>query len=100
MGNIFLWSLGNLISTALGLLHSEASDSEDSIETVHEQSVNESRLYENSDSEGEKAPLHLKRKGRKKIKSYGSNDHFPWLMWLILQHPNGATPFRSGDSME
>lgn len=55
----FVWSLGNLISTALGPLHSEA-DSENSVETTHEQSENESRLYENSDSEGEKAPLHPK----------------------------------------
>lgn len=85
MGNIFLWSLGNLISTALGFLHSEASDSEDSIETIHEQSENESRFYENSDSEGGKAPLRHKQKGRKKIKSYGSNDHFPM---VNVAHPS------------
>ena len=48
-----VWSVGNLISTALGPLQSKTSDSGDSIEQIQEQ-MEEMNLYHNIDDEEEK----------------------------------------------
>ena len=48
-----VWSVGNLISTALGPLQSKTSDSGDSIEQIQEQ-MEEMNLYHNIDDGEEK----------------------------------------------
>ena len=56
-----VWSVGNLISTALGLLQSETSDSGDSVEQIQEQ-MEEMNLYNNIGDEEEKLSIKLKNK--------------------------------------
>lgn len=65
-----VWSLGNLILTALGPLQSKVSESDDSTSQTETQ-LEELHIYDNSDSEEEKKPLKAKIK---RGKCYGSNE--------------------------
>ena len=56
-----VWSVGNLISTALGPLQSKTSDSGDSVEQIQEQ-MEEMNLYDNIGDEEEKLSIKLKNK--------------------------------------
>ena len=56
-----VWSVGNLISTALGPLQSKTSDSGDSVEQIQEQ-MEEMNLYNNIGDEEEKLSIKLKNK--------------------------------------
>ena len=58
------WSVGNLISTALGPLQSETSDSGGSGEQIQEQ-MEEMNLYENIGDEEEKQSIKMKNKSQK-----------------------------------
>ena len=62
------WSVGNLISTALGPLQSEDSDSGDSTEQLQEQ-MEEMNLYDNIGDEEEKQSIKPKNKSRKNDRS-------------------------------
>ena len=59
-----VWSVGNLISTALRLLQSETSDSGDSVEQMDEMN-----LYDNIGDEEEKQSMKMKNKSQKNDKS-------------------------------
>lgn len=64
---------GILLALRLDLLHSEASDSENSVETTHEQLGRMNSVYMRIVIlKGKSTSLHPKRKERKKID--GSND--------------------------
>ena len=62
------WSVGNLISTALGPLQSETSDSGGSGEQIQEQ-MEEMNLYDNIGDEEEKQSIKPKNKSRKNDRS-------------------------------
>ena len=72
-----LWSVGNLISTALGLLQSEGSDSWDSTEQLQGQ-MEEMNLYDNIGDEEEKQSIKTKNKSQKNDRSQEQ---------ILLAHP-------------
>ena len=51
---LVIWSLGNLIRTALGPLQSEVSESDDSTSQTETQLEEELHTHDNNDSEEEK----------------------------------------------
>ena len=87
-----VWSVGNLISTALRLLQSETSDSGGSVEQMDEMN-----LYDNIGDEKEKRSIKMKNKSQKN-RSFLLNQLYLWqtplpsilkplgLMDLLLNH--------------
>ena len=63
-----VWSVGNLISTALRLLQSETSDSGGSVEQIQEQ-MEEMNLYDNMCGEEEKQSIRMTNKSQKNDRS-------------------------------
>ena len=72
-----VWSVGNLISTALGPLQSEGSDSRDSTEQLQEQ-MEEMNLYDSIGDEEEKQSIKTKIKSQKNDRSQEQ---------ILLAHP-------------
>ena len=65
----FVWSVENLINTALGQLQSKTLDSRDSVEQIQEQMEKKIKLYDNICDEEEKQSIKMKNKSQKNDKS-------------------------------